>query len=217
MAAVAFAPKYWIPLLSGNVTIPKDIHWHAFFATSWVFIYFIQALLINRKRFDIHQMLGYLSILFAVGVLISGFVVSIGLVERALLRNNAGAKPTLLVNLLDLVLFSILYILAVSKRKSGIEHKRLITLAAIVLSNAAIFRIGRFVIGPGFLSILLAIVLTSGVILLFIYLEKKQSGRPNKTLWRIALAIICVHIIRIPLAISPAWSTIADMILGSFT
>lgn len=214
--AVAFAPKYWIPLLSGNFDIPIDIHWHAFFATIWIIIYFIQTLLISKKKVRIHQNLGYLSVVFALGVIISGFYVSIGLVERALLSNNAGAKPLLLVNLLDLLMFGVLYANGIKNRKIAIKHKRLITLSGIVLLNAALFRIGRFVIGPGFPAVLLAVALTSGLIILFVKLEKKHSQKSNKKLWRIALAVILVHIIRIPLAITPIWSDITDLILDRF-
>ena len=101
-------------------------------------------------------------------------------------------------------------------RQSAIQHKRLMTLSAIVLLNAALFRIGRFFIGPGFPAVLLAIALTGGMIILFVLLEKKHSLKPNKKLWRIALVVILIHIIRIPMAITTIWSDIADLILGSF-
>ena len=214
--AIAFAPKYWIPLFRGEFDIPTDIHWHAFFATSWIIIYCVQTILIKHRNINLHKNLGFLSILFALGVIVSGFYVSIGLVERALLANSAGAKPLLLVNLLDLSMFGILYAIGIQNRKNGIEHKRFITISAIVLLNAALFRIGRFFIGPGFPAVLLAIVLTSGMLILFIKLEEKHSQKSNKRLWKIVLSIIVVHIIRIPLAITPIWSDITDLIMNEF-
>ncbi|MEO0899253.1 MAG: hypothetical protein AAFY71_22770 [Bacteroidota bacterium] len=216
VVAVAFAPKYWLLIFSEGVTISNEIHWHAFFATAWIVIYAIQTLFIHKKLIRPHQILGYMSILFTIGVIVSGFYVSLGLVERALASNSAGARPLLLVNLLDLALFGSCYTLGIKNRRDGITHKRLLTLAAILLLNAAFFRIGRFMIGPGFLAVLLAIVLTSGVIILYLWSEKKHSQQPNKRLWRLAIGVIIIHIIRIPLAITPIWANIADVIMKNF-
>ncbi|MEM6806092.1 MAG: hypothetical protein AAF696_32140 [Bacteroidota bacterium] len=202
--------------MGGNLDISIDIHWHAFFATSWVVLFFLQAFLINKKAYRLHQKLGFASILFALGVVISGFYVSLGLVERALAVNSAGAKPLLLVNLVDLFMFAVLYVLAIKKRKIAIEHKRLISLSAIILLNAALFRIGRFFIGPGFPAVLLSVFLTSGMIILFVYSEKRHSQKPNRHIWKLALSMVLILIIRIPLAITPVWADVTDIIMDTF-
>jgi len=113
-------------------------------------------------------------------------------------------------------MFGILYGIGIKNRKNGIVHKRFLTLSTIVLLNAALFRIGRFIIGPGFPAVLLAIVLTSGMLILFVKLEKGHSKQSNKNLWKVVLAIIAVHLVRIPLAITPLWSNITDVIMERF-
>ncbi|MEM7658152.1 MAG: hypothetical protein AAF399_18645 [Bacteroidota bacterium] len=216
LVAVAFAPKYWLPLTMGQFDMPPDIHWHAVFTSLWILIFFFQSLLINRRKVRLHQLLGYLSLGITLGVLISGFFVSLGLVERALASNNAGAKPLLLVNLLDLLMFGTLYTFGILNRRNPLLHQRLMSITAIVLLNAAIFRIGRMFIGPGFSSVLLAIFLTSGILFLFVWLEKRHSQQPNRKIWRIVIAIMVIHAIRIPLAITPIWADITDMLMEVF-
>lgn len=215
ITAIAFAPRYWLVLLKEGVEISSAIHWHAFFTSIWIIIYAVQSFLINKRSIRLHQTLGYASILITIGVIISGFFVSTGLVERALASNSAGAKPLLLVNILDLAMFAALYAFAIKNRRAPLTHKRLMTLSAIVLLNPGLFRIGRFIIGPGFPAVLFAIVLTSSVIVLYLWREKKHSQQSNKKLWKIAIAVMVIHVIRIPLALTPVWANITDIIMDS--
>ncbi|MEM9928606.1 MAG: hypothetical protein AAF840_02185, partial [Bacteroidota bacterium] len=169
-----------------------------------------------KNRVRIHQTLGFASIVITVGVLISGFYVSLGLVERAIAVNSSGARPLLLVNLLDMLMFSVLYYLGLANRTNINKHKRFMTLAVIILLNPGFFRIGRFIIGGGFVAVLLAIVITSGVILLYAWLDKKQHQKVHPVIKRAAIVMILVQIIRIPLAITPQWAMVADWMLETF-
>lgn len=210
---IAFAPRYWIPIVKGQSGISKIIHWHAFFATAWILIYFFQTILVYSNNIQWHKILGLLSIFLAIGVFLTGIFVSTALVEKALVNNPAGAKPTLLINLSDIFLFFVMYILGIVKRHNSITHKRLMTLATIVLINAGLFRIGRLIIGSGFAPILLAIALTSAMIVVFTYLEQKRNKTAIKYLKRMAVIIISIHIIRIPIALTSIWASITDTIL----
>jgi len=213
LTAVAFAPRYWIPMLNGSLDVSSAIHWHAVFTTVWILLYTVQVAFVTIKRLSLHRSLGYLGVGLAVGVIVSGFFVSTGLVEKAVASNSPGARPSLLINLLDMALFGVVYTMGLMMRTNPIKHKRLMTLASIILLNAAVFRIGRFIIGPGFLPILLAIVLTALLIVLFIITEKRHSQLPNRSFWKIAGVIIFVHVVRIPIAITPFWASIADWIM----
>lgn len=214
IVALGFAPRYWIPLLRGELDVSSAVHLHAIFSVAWILFYFLQVALISKQRIGVHQKLGYASILLAIGVLVTGVHVSFDLVERSLISGIAGAKPSLLINLLDMVLFAVIYALGIANRKTPGKHKRLITLAVIVLMNAGLFRIGRLIIGPGFAAILLAIVLTAALIILFALLDRKQNGKIHPSVKKVGLVVVLVHIVRIPLAITPVWANITDWLLS---
>lgn len=214
--AIAFAPRYWIPVFEPEVEISQVIHFHALFATLWIVLYVSQVSLIRARKITTHRVLGFVSLIIVIGVLISGFYVSLGLAERALVVNPQGARPLLLVNILDLMLFGVLIGFAIKYRKKAIRHKQFVTLGTIVLMNAAYFRLGRFIVGQGLTAVILAVVITSLVILLFLWSGKKYVARWNSSIRRVALIIIAIHVVRIPLAITPIWSDIADYLLATF-
>lgn len=213
IVAIAFAPSYWIPLFKGTLSVSTYVHLHAAFASVWILLYLLQVSLIKNDRYHIHMYTGYGSIIITVGVIVTGILVSLDLVERSVSAGNAGAKPSLLINLTDIGMFALLYIAAITKRKISVTHKKLMTLAVIVLMNAGLFRIGRLIIGPGFGAILLSIILTSLLIILFMLLNKKLTGTINPVLKKAGVGVIIVHIVRIPLAVTPGWSQITDQIL----
>lgn len=214
IVAIAFAPRYWIPLFTGALDVSQIIHLHTIFSVLWILFYFLQVVLISKQKINIHQKLGYGSVMLAVGVFITGVLVSIALVEKSLAAGIAGAKPSLLINLLDMMMFGVIYALGIHHRKKPMKHKRIMTLAVIVLMNAGLFRIGRLFVGQGFAAILLAIVLTAGLIIAFALLDRKQFGKIHPTVRRIGLTVILIHIIRIPIAITPFWANITDWILS---
>jgi len=213
---IAFAPRYWFPLMDSEVYISTTIHWHAFFCTGWIILFIFQSLLIKKKTYKAHMISGWMSIIIFIGIIISGVWVSMGLVEKALVSNPAGAKPSLLINLSDLAIFSVIYVLGILNRNRRLIHKRMMTLATLALLNAGFFRIGRFIIGPGFQSILLAIIITSCVMALYVWTEKRKNHGSIRWLKRATISIIIIYIIRIPIAISSAWTSVADFLIDLF-
>ena len=58
MAIVGFWPKYFGPLVLGNLVQPLLIHVHAAVFTGWLVLFFLQAYFAATKRIQLHLALG---------------------------------------------------------------------------------------------------------------------------------------------------------------
>lgn len=117
--------------------VSQTLIFHAVFTYSWYVLFTLQTGLIRTKRLALHMRLGKISLALALGVVITGILISIAHYHR---------KPEGLVfmgGLVNMVNFSVLYGSAVLVRKSADWHKRLMLFASIAMMAPALARVVR--------------------------------------------------------------------------
>jgi hypothetical protein len=78
LTALAFAPKYFLPLAAGAYEPPsRFMHPHAVTALLWTLIFILQPWLIARGQRNVHRVVGYLSLAVAVANIASGIAVQL--------------------------------------------------------------------------------------------------------------------------------------------
>ncbi len=131
---------------------------HGIIMTLWYTLFCIQAGLVRTNNVKTHMMIGRVSVLLAVGIVVSGYFVSIA---HYLNHGSAGIMSGFVVQMFT---FSLFYSAAVYQRKRTDVHKRLMLFASVALISPALARvcfalqIDQFVSLPILLALLTLIV-----------------------------------------------------------
>jgi hypothetical protein len=133
---VGFGPALIDPASrKAPLTLVVGIHGIVF--SAWLLLFVVQAILITKRRFTVHRQLGYIGIVLAVAMLVSGYFITIDMVRRGYdlsgdLIGEAGDPLMLMVfQLGDLLCFGVLVAFALVFRRRPETHKRLMLLATI--------------------------------------------------------------------------------------
>ena len=140
---LGFFPSYR-DMEAGTLKIHWLTHIHSAVMTSWLLLYLTQTLLAATGNINIHRRLGLLA--FGLGILVFVFM---GIVSFHILIVNHPSEGNFLFDLLLLNFFSMLSFALfftwgmLLRKKNSSAHKRLITLATVVLILAATDRMQR--------------------------------------------------------------------------
>jgi len=136
---VGFAPTYFVR----SSTLPPLsplYHLHGAVFTSWIVLFFVQTVLVARRRTDIHRRLGVAGAVLAFVVFITGVTVSVETLRRGGGTHIAEPHAFLAIPLGDMITFALLVAAAVVLRRQTDAHKRLMLLATISVLTAAVAR-----------------------------------------------------------------------------
>jgi FtsH-binding integral membrane protein len=204
---LGFAPTYY---LAGVFHAPLPsliIHLHGAAFSSWILLLITQTSLVSAGRVDIHRRLGI------AGFLLACFMVILGVMAAtdSLLRNSGplGRDPRsfYIVPITDMMVFATLIFFAFRSRSKPAEHKRLILIATIGLSIAAIARLPLVHRNPGNAALL------SYIFLIFMVLYDLWSTHKvqRATIWAGAL-LVFVQQIRPFIGATAVWHSIAGWV-----
>jgi hypothetical protein len=108
---------------------------HGVFMMAWYVLFVLQTSYIRSEKPLIHMRMGQLSLIVAVGILISGPMVTVSSFLRS-------ADPMIVIaNIVNLTSFVFYYSIAFWKRKNSTWHKRLMLFASLSMIVPALFRI----------------------------------------------------------------------------
>jgi FtsH-binding integral membrane protein len=204
---VGFAPTYY---LAGVFHAPLPsliIHLHGAAFSCWILLLITQTSLVSAGRVDVHRRLGIAGFLLACLMVILGIMAA----TDTLLRNSGplGRDPRsfYIVPLTDMMVFATLIFFAFRARSKPAEHKRLILIATIGLSIAAIARLPIAHRNPGNAALL------SYIFLIFMVLYDLWSTHKvqRATIWAGAL-LVFVQQIRPYIGRTEAWHSLAGWI-----
>lgn len=140
IVAIGFGPAYIGALISDAVT-PLILHFHAVVFVGWLVLFTTQALLPAFGRVDLHRKLGKFGIGYAVFLVIVGVATT---VNRVAFHFTSGeeefARAFLIAPLSDMVIFPIFFAAAIAYRHKPEIHKRLMLVATVMLTIAAVAR-----------------------------------------------------------------------------
>jgi len=186
---------------------------HGLFFTAWIGFLVLQAILIRVRRADLHRSFGWIGVCLACLVVLLGTYGSLIAAQRPGGFIGVPLPPSqfLIFPVLDMVLFTAFFALAVIWRDNPQSHKRLMVLAAVNLVEAAIIRIPIGIIGAG------APFTSRGLSYLFIVAliiwDYRSSGRIHRvTLWG-GLVIVVSLPVRMLISQTTAWTEVASRLV----
>lgn len=212
---VGFGRSFYLRPLFPDWPSPAEpiFYVHGVVFTGWIVLLVTQASLVARGRTDLHRKIGPFGAVLAVAIVVLGTTGALIAAARpgGFVQVPVPPLQFLAVPLFDMVLFSILVWLAMTQRRNPQSHKRLILLATIEMTTAAIARwpgIGQF--GPlAFFS-----VTDLFIIALAIWDFRSRGKLHPVTLWG-GLAIIVSQPLRLIVSGTEPWLAFARWATGS--
>ena len=142
MSAVIFA-GFALNLALGRSTfaVPAVYHVHAGIFFGWVALYLAQAWSITSGRIELHRSLGRLAYLWAPLMVVMGFVIMITSMRRTGGPFFFDQNEFMISNTMLLVLFCVLVITALRRRRHTGWHRRLMLVAMAILTGPGLGRL----------------------------------------------------------------------------
>ena len=137
IAVVGFWPRYFGPLVLGNLVQPLLIHVHATVFTGWLVLFFLQAYFAATKRLQLHMTMGKIGIWYGALLIVVGLTTG---VLRAAGSPPGRAEQLLFVSIADMAMFAGFFGAAIWYRKVPKLHRPAMVVAATALLVAAVSR-----------------------------------------------------------------------------
>jgi hypothetical protein len=221
--ARTFFLRAWYPEWAAAHAAPERIFYlHGTLFAMWYLLLGIQASLIAARRATWHRRLGVAGAVLAAAMVISGILGSLVAARRATGFIDIPLPPLqfLVVPLAAIGLFAAFVTLAIVRRRDTQAHKRYLLLGSIVMLEAAIGRWPfAFMQASSPIPFLDMPSLITDLFLvpLFVWDFRSRGRLHPATLWG-AVAIVAVHVLRMPLASTAGWQAFAGWaveVLGS--
>jgi hypothetical protein len=180
-----FSQTYFSPLFgSENRPLSSIVHLHGWSFFLWYLLLPLQAFLVRRRSVKLHRTLGGASILLAILMVASGFVVVTVRIHAASGPDSspfwAFMGPVILATLL---LFAVFYSLALHYRRQSDYHKRLMIVASAAGIGAAAFRALASVVGFHLWVPAVGIVASNLFIVAGMIRDYRVEGKVHKVYW----------------------------------
>ena len=226
VGVIGFAPTYWVPLLRGALDAPPLAHAHALVFYGWLLLFVRQSSLAASGQYVRHRAWGLFGIALASGM----FFVGIGMSIHSLKQSIAdGFEPAVraftIVPISGIILFAILFALAIANVRASEVHKRLMLVNTAGLLQAAV---GRWFVlflapptvpgvaaspPPVFVTVMPGLVVDLLIVAGMIY-DWRTRGRVHRVYWLAGCATLAIQILRVPLSQTNAWLTMTHWLLA---
>ena len=137
---VGFARTYYMAGMFHAPLPSLIVHLHGAVFSCWILLLVTQTSLISAGRVDIHRRLGVAGFLLACLMIVLGVLTATDLLVRGGSPPRIDPQAFYIVPLTDMVIFAALVFFAFRARFNSAAHKRLILIATIGISIAAIAR-----------------------------------------------------------------------------
>jgi len=225
VGVIGFAPTYWIPLFGAGRDVPRLTHIHALFFYGWLLFFLKQTSLASSGAVARHRELGIAGVALATGM----FFVGTGMALSSIRRSEAAgfgdaALAFSAVSLTGIVLFAVLFCIAIGNVKKPEIHKRLILVATVSILQAAVGRWFVLFLAPPLppgghaspppvsLSVMPALLVDLLIVAAMIH-DRRTRGHVHRVYWIAGGALLAVQVLRVPLSTSHAWTVIAQWVL----
>ena len=208
-----FSFTYWIPWLTGQVVFEGLLHVHAALWFGWFALLTTQACLANLGRLSWHRVLGITTVIYTAVLIYVSTDLAFARIARdaPTITGDLSAVPTI-IPLTQIVMFSVCFIAAILLRRRTDVHKRLLILAALVGMTPALARISIGIFGEPIVPLLF--LASSAFIVIVVVIDRRIHDAFHPVYVWGGVIIIGVRILRVPLAMSPAWKSFAAWIAG---
>jgi hypothetical protein len=226
IAVGGFMPTYWMQVPAGTIIGTPLMHLHGLLYTAWTLLLFTQCWLIEKRRYRNHRAWGLAGIALATMMVAVGTALALRGVATKIPVYGDRARAFAIVPLYSMVVFPLVFGLAIANVRNTEWHRRLIFVATAPLLGAALARVffSIFVgIGPGMRpglgaplpvnATLAPVMLANIVIVAGMVHDWRTRGRPHPA-WTIGLiALVTTELLRAPVASSQAWLLFTDWLM----
>jgi hypothetical protein len=214
IAFIGFVPSYWAPMAAGTLHKAAVSHIHGMIFFAWSLYIVFQSWLGASGQIARHRAVGLIGVSLATAMLIFGVMVSIQVMhETAAAGVGDRGVGIAAVSMSNILLFAGLVVFALMNIRRPEWHKRLMLMAAISILGAPIARwlmVYLHMPPPAGLSDWLVCVVAAVPLLH----DWRRRGRPHDANWIAFAAIVAVRLVRIPLAETQGWHSVAGWLSG---
>lgn len=198
-----------INLIHPSYPRPLILYLHGAIFSAWVVLLMIQSGLIRTRNVKLHRRLGLGGVGLGIAIPVVGIPTSIAMAKFNTLHGATDAAQFLIVPFFDMIVFSIVFGLAIVWRAKPEFHRRLMLVASCALTVAAFNRFSIATRNWGYVGvdalILLGVardvILTQRVHVVYLY------GLPALILGQVITMYVFLNS-------SPQWLTIAHRLIG---
>jgi hypothetical protein len=212
---IGFAPTYYLKGFFNTPPIPRlIIHVHGFVMALWVALFIFQVYFVRSNRIRTHQRLGLTSVVLGVIIIITGLLTAIAATKYGSASAPPGINPLefLVVPFGDMVVFAVLFGVAIYYRRNAPNHKRLILLTVLNFLPPAIARYPFGLtesFGPLWFFGVPDILIVACVVV-----DTWKNRKLNTVFLAGAIFVIASHWLRLALSTTQAWKDFAVWLTG---
>ena len=190
IVVIGFYPTYFSKL--ANIDLKH--HFHAIVATTWMLMLVLQSWLVAQKQFQLHRMVGRLSIIVVLLFVISGAVITHTMLAAHNGFSKAFGSRLAFGDITTVLGFVCAYGLAIHFRRQRALHSRFMASTALLALPPALARVfANFVPGvDSFVAAFHASYLTADLILLTLIIRDYRQGIPRSPYY-LPLAIMVIQ------------------------
>jgi hypothetical protein len=215
IAVVGFSTTFVMPLARGSFTAPPVVHVHGALLFGWLAFFIAQTVFIRNRSLRFHRRAGWLGLLLAIAIVISGIAVGLFATRRDMATTVETWPIGNLVNIvIEMLLFGSLVVAAILSRRNPEAHKRYLVLATISALGPAWFRFRHFmpyVPNP----IVTFSLIADAVLLVVIARDWVTLNRVHPVYVWAGGAMFAVHCIELACIGTPLWLTLGRGVLNA--
>lgn len=120
---------------------PAVIHIHFLAFSAWFLLLITQPILIKTKKINLHRKVGKLSYFLAPVLVVTIAILANNQIRREILLPDNSAPVTAFIALIDIISFSLYYIIAMTKSNNTRWHVAFLIAATLVVLNPGLSRL----------------------------------------------------------------------------
>lgn len=171
----------------------------------WYVVLFWQSYQVRIHSIKAHQQLGLLTIVLAMAIILSGIMIAISNYQ------GEGEALVLFGNFSSMVIFGILYALAIKFRSQSDIHKRLMMVASVAMLSPALVRILRIVEINDFVTLPVWLFYIAALPM-YDYMNMKKV---HKATWLATGLLLLLLFGGVPIGMSEGWSNLMTSLFRS--
>jgi hypothetical protein len=196
-----------------QMPLPSLVRFHGTAFSTWIVLYLVQCLLVDRGSIAQHRRLGWFGAVLSAVLVPLGIVTTIMAMQRGTVPFFFPPNIFLVMNVLGLLFFGAFVLAAVVLRKRKDWHRRLMYCAALELIAPAFGRLLPMpLLGPWGVSAIAAMLLLYACI--GIGFDLARTRRVHPAWWWGVAAIVGLPLSLGPIAFSPAVRALASQLAG---
>lgn len=210
VVVIGFSPSYY---RAGFLRAPLPspiLHVHGAVFTLWMVLFLVQATLISARRLKWHRVLGTIAFCLPPIMVVLGTIAAVDALGRRVTIGSLDPAVSFSIPILGISCFAILIFASWKSRRQPDAHKRLILLATIGLTDAAL---GRFPWQQMGLSPAQGAVTGLGILVLLVIVYDLLSLRRlhRSTMWAAPLTF-AVGAFSVPIGMTAFWHGFAAFV-----